>query len=315
MTRPFGATVRCPHATSSERRGASGCGAGQIGRKPLVPESGSGLFDVCWAIPKLDGDPPLSKTPGRGTSTTPFYRRDMDKTDLVARVADLLRIADHDVQTSVQINNREIDVVATERTGFTRKTLIIECADYAKAVGVDKMESDLGKLRAAREFLGARGMPMHVSRWGYSPAAAGLALNAGVDALSLAELTSRLVNFAPYVKSLETDPSREAILREYQPTRVHFDNEKAAKGRPAPDFLQAWLRGNTTWLTVLGDYGVGKSWMLKALMYELLAQYKRSPDNSATSLLCSTPSLCQSVRFPKSGCYNATESGRPIRQL
>jgi len=201
----------------------------------------------------------------------------VDKTTLVTEVAELLRIADHSVQTSVQINHREIDVVAVERSGLSRKTILVECADYATPVGVEKLETDLGKLRAATREKGSTAVAMHVSRSGYSPQAAGLAGAEGLEALTLAELTSRLVNFDAYVATAEADPARAVIVSEYQPTRVHYEHERAAKGRPAPDFLRGWLKDGSTWLTVLGDYGVGKSWMLKRLQFSLLEDYKNQP--------------------------------------
>ena len=77
----------------------------------------------------------------------------MDKTKLVAEVAHLFRISGHKVDTSVEINHREIDVFAEETQGLVRKKILIECADFAKPVGVDKVQTDLNKLRAAKEVL------------------------------------------------------------------------------------------------------------------------------------------------------------------
>jgi GTPase SAR1 family protein len=200
----------------------------------------------------------------------------MDKTELVKAVANLFQLAGHRVQTSVRINHREIDVVAEELAGLLRKTVLIECADYAKPVGVEKLQADLLKLRAAAESMRDRAVLMHVSRVGYSPDASGYARDQGLAISTIDVLTAQLVNFDPYVASVKAEPMRAVIEAEYQPTRIHFDG-RPAESRPAMEFLDTWLNGEQPWLTIIGDYGVGKSWTLKRYLYELVDRYCTEP--------------------------------------
>ena len=201
----------------------------------------------------------------------------MDKTALTARVAELMSLSDHDVSTSVLINFREIDVVARERFGVTRKTILIECADYAAPVGIAKLQEDLEKLRAAQREYGSSCTLMHISANGYSQNAAGYARSEKVDALTISDLTARIVNFEAYLNSVDQDPLKPVILSEYQPTRLHDEGNNKKSARPALDYLRAWLETDQTWLTVLGDYGVGKSWMLRRLLYNLVENYRSNP--------------------------------------
>lgn len=90
----------------------------------------------------------------------------MDKTALVQEVAELFRTTGHKVDTSIRINHREIDIRAEETQGLLRKIILIECADYAKPVGVAKLTEDIAKLRTAKELLGEHAVVMHVSRRG-----------------------------------------------------------------------------------------------------------------------------------------------------
>lgn len=221
----------------------------------------------------------------------------MDKTNLVKRVAELLRISDHEVQTSVIVNHREIDILAKERNGLSRKTLVIECADYRDPVGVKKIEEDLGKLRAAIRELGHSAVPMHVSRNGYTPDAAGLAASEHLDAMTFEDLASRLVNFDEYLRAIEADQLREIILKEYQPTKIHFENERRQDGRPALDFVEEWLNSRDVWLTVLGDYGVGKSWMLKRVLYWMLERYRCSPNDAPLPFFIPLQSFTKAFTF------------------
>jgi Restriction endonuclease len=201
----------------------------------------------------------------------------MDKTELVDKVKHLFQLTKHDVQTSVSINNREIDVRATETQGIVRKIILIECADYSGPVGVDKLQFDIRKLDAAKEVLKDRAVLMHVCEHGYTKDAYGYANERGIDAFTYENLLSRLINFDDYVSAVENDLARPVILKEYQPTRVHDDTAKVTTARPALSYLVAWLSTSSQWLTVLGDYGVGKSWMLKRLLYDLLEKYKNRP--------------------------------------
>ena len=219
-----------------------------------------------------------------------------DKTDLVARVAALMELADCDVRTSVRVGSREIDVVATERFGISRKTIFIECADYANPVGVDKLQTDINKLRAAQEEYKFSSHIMHVSRIGYTTDANSFALQNKLDAFPFNVLVSRLMNFDGYVEVVRQDPLRPAILNEYQPTTIHTEGSPKER-RPAISYIRDWLRDDKAWLTVLGDYGVGKSWMLKKLLYELIDDYSSDPANKPIPLFVPLQNFTKAFDF------------------
>jgi len=175
----------------------------------------------------------------------------MDKTALVATVKALFEMTGHRVQTSVRIGHREIDVIAEEQTGLVRKTILVECADYASPVGIDKLQTDLNKLDAARRTLDARAVAMHVAAAGYTQDASGYALERGIPLETLDSLQLKLVNFEPYIDAVCADPIRPIILREYQPTKIHTDG-RPSDSEPALRYLERWLSGNDPWLTILG---------------------------------------------------------------
>jgi hypothetical protein len=206
----------------------------------------------------------------------------VDKTQLTNAVANLFRLAGHKVDTSVEINFSEIDVVAEELQGLVRKKILVECTED-KVVGIKKMRDDQQKLQVAIAHLGARAIPMHVALYGYSKNAKGFAVEHGIDTYTLEELTGRLVNFDSYIEAVEKDPARTVILDEYQPTTIHYEGKPEEK-TPALELFETWLssRNGTSprWLTVLGDYGVGKSWTLKRLLFDLLDKYKADPNNT-----------------------------------
>lgn len=114
----------------------------------------------------------------------------MDKTELVKQVAELFVVSGHKVDTSVQLGNREIDIVATPLQGLVRAPVLVECAEYKKSVGVPKIQQDIDKLKAARKTVGEACVFMHVSLNGYSPNALGMARGESVTCYTLAELVT-----------------------------------------------------------------------------------------------------------------------------
>jgi len=65
----------------------------------------------------------------------------MDKTLLVKQVAELFQLAGHTVQTSVRLNYREIDIVATPLQGLVRSPILVECKDYVLLADADHRQA------------------------------------------------------------------------------------------------------------------------------------------------------------------------------
>jgi hypothetical protein len=92
-------------------------------------------------------------------------------------------------------------------------------------------------------------------------------------------LTSQLINFDAYIEAVESDRLKPAILKEYQPNKIYYERaQKNAQG--SLTFLKHWMNSDVQWLTLLGDYGVGKSWTLKRFLYQLIDEYKSDPTNA-----------------------------------
>lgn len=203
----------------------------------------------------------------------------MDKVDLVSAVAKLFRISGYKVETRTRINQKIIAIHAEETQGLVRKSILIDCADYDHAVEIHKLQNDLQVLRSAKESMKDNTIIMHVSRNGYSQDASQYALKNGIEVFSLETLENRLINFASYVEAIESDRMREIILREYQPNKIHFEGG-TKRSLNSYKFLNRWLQSDQRWLTLLGDYGVGKSWTLKRFLFLLIEEYKKDPNKN-----------------------------------
>ena len=204
----------------------------------------------------------------------------LDKDQLVNAVEELLLATNHSVKKSVEINGREIDLVAEESQGLAPKMILIECAAYAKPVGVNKLQEDIKKLDAARDNLNKyRTVCMHVSSLGYSKQANTYAYQNGLDIFTISQLQNRIINFQSYFDVIESDRQRKIIESEYQETKISPDSDRKSK-TPALKFVNEWLISHDRWLTILGDYGVGKSWLLKKILYSKVEDYKSDTINN-----------------------------------
>lgn len=156
----------------------------------------------------------------------------MDKTELVQKVAQLFRVTEHKVDISIKLEHREIDIIATPLQGLVRAPILVECADYSHTVGVEKIQSDIAKLVAARKSIGQSCVFMHVSTNGHSSEALGMAREESISCYTLQALISNLVNFDPYIDKIENEVVRQVIETEYQPTKMFYDDDPKKKNRP-----------------------------------------------------------------------------------
>lgn len=140
----------------------------------------------------------------------------MDKTELVKEISHLFSLNGHHVQVNVKINHREIDIVAQEQQGLTRKTVIIECADHEKPTGINKLQEDINKLSAARENLREQAILMHVSTNGYTSEAIGYARDSGLSIFTPQQLKANLVIFDNYINIISNDKLKPIILKDFQ---------------------------------------------------------------------------------------------------
>jgi uncharacterized protein YjbI with pentapeptide repeats len=138
---------------------------------------------------------------------------------------------------------------------------------------------------------------MHVAAKGYTTDANAFAQQKRLDAFSFNNLVSRLMNFDGYVEAVDADPLRPVILNEYQATAIHPEGRPKER-KPALAYIENWLATNQTWLTVLGDYGVGKSWMLKRLLYLLIDKYRSDPVNNPIPLFVPLQTFTKAFDFP-----------------
>ena len=100
----------------------------------------------------------------------------------------------------------------------------------------------------------------------------------GVRLFTISQLEKSLVDFHGYVKNMIVSLERDKVLASFiQPTLMLQESGKTA---PAAEYFNQWLADpETNHLTLLGDYGTGKSTLLKWLALQSARSYEEEVIN------------------------------------
>ncbi|MDX1982868.1 MAG: SUMF1/EgtB/PvdO family nonheme iron enzyme, partial [Bryobacteraceae bacterium] len=100
------------------------------------------------------------------------------------------------------------------------------------------------------------------------PDVASVAASHGIQCYTRAEFIQRLANFDPYLKKLKDDYAAEEIGRYFVPLKIQEEKKGRIAETPVPldDFIDKWLATEgRNHLSILGDFGTGKTWFCRRL--------------------------------------------------
>jgi len=190
------------------------------------------------------------------------------------KVAELLSLMGFDLERNVSIAGREVDIVAVKADSLREQRFLVECKGRQKASGVE----DLGDLHA-RLVAYRRDQPraeaLLVSESGFSPEAKEHAGKLGISLKTYEDLLTGLVDFGGYLVTLIQDVEGKDIERLYVEPEVR---PEGAEPLPLPDYIGKWLADpGALHLTLLGDYGTGKTWFSRRLASTLARRHREDP--------------------------------------
>ncbi|MFN7922241.1 MAG: SUMF1/EgtB/PvdO family nonheme iron enzyme [Bryobacteraceae bacterium] len=102
----------------------------------------------------------------------------------------------------------------------------------------------------------------------------------GVQAYSRDEFIGRLANFTPHLEKLRKDYEETDIERLFVPLNIRREvkGEKERRAIALDAFLEEWLAApERNHLSILGDFGTGKTWLTHRLAYRLARNGGRIP--------------------------------------
>ena len=198
-----------------------------------------------------------------------FERHGRGKT-LGDKTAEIVRLMGFEVGTLDQQDAIE-HFVASKTEPFQEITLAVVCQDSPRLLSAADLQTCLDRL--GREP-GQRGLV--VARAGWTEEAMALAQTAQVLAQSYDALLASLVDLRDYVRLLLQDYEGQEIERLYVEPRVWPETAEAPL--LLADYITQWL--DTTeqpHLTLLGDYGTGKTWFTRRLAATLAQRWQDDP--------------------------------------
>lgn len=196
-----------------------------------------------------------------------------------ARIRGLLELLGYRVQHDRLVAGRQTDLVAMKDVFPIRALFLVECKDYTQRVGVDVISDAENRLKAARgKYPDARGWV--VARSGFTSEARDYAESLHIVCSTPDDLVRSLIDFTSYLNDLVHDFQDFVVDRErglklpqlyVEPDAFYYPQREVW---PLQTLMDEWLADPTlNQLTLLGDYGTGKTVFTLKLAHDLAQAY------------------------------------------
>ncbi len=190
-------------------------------------------------------------------------------------VACLLEMLGFTVERDLLVNGRQVDLVAIDSRGPVSSRYLVECKDQAHKVTTPEFDSFQGRVQGVRNNGDPRMGGLFITTTGFVKEAKAQAASLGIDLIHIAELERSLVDLAPLVSAQLNELREERGVVEFVEPKLRLDGRIEA--RPALPAIREWLYNrHKNQLTLLGDFGVGKTTLLRQLAVELGERFLES---------------------------------------
>ncbi|PPK69883.1 NACHT domain-containing protein [Actinokineospora auranticolor] len=179
----------------------------------------------------------------------------------------------YSVTGPVEIHGAEVDLIATQLSGFSEQKVYIEAT--IQHVDVTKYGKDLTKLSM---FTSPGAQRLIVSATGFTAGVRERAQEIGILTLTYEELLRKFERTDPYLEHVLNGSRLAKELRELDAVyeEPHFEDEH---GRDfATEYLTSWLMEETPksrWTILVGEYGTGKTALTKVLQRRWTESYRQ----------------------------------------
>ncbi len=190
------------------------------------------------------------------------------------RVGMLFELLGYRVEPNRLIAGRQVDLFLEDRSGPLSRLYVVECKDQASPVNTAQYDAFRGRLMAARHEISPKLRGILVASVGFVKEAKAQALHEDIELLTISELESSVIDFRQYARDLIRRLDPEPALAHYVAPRLV--REHLTVSEPAVAVVGSWLADSeANQLTLLGDYGTGKTTFLKQLALDLARRYER----------------------------------------
>jgi formylglycine-generating enzyme required for sulfatase activity len=211
-----------------------------------------------------------------------------------ARIQGLLKLLGYRVQHDRDVAGRQTDLVAVKDIFPVRVLFLVECKDYSQPVGTDVINDAENRLKAAaREGKYPNAQGWVVARSGFTADAWDYAESLQIVCSTPDDLIRSLIDFTSYLNDLVHDFQDFFVDRErglklpqlYVEPDAFYRNLQQVEPPPKPmrvltkegplqTLVDEWLADpQFNQLTLLGDYGTGKTVFTLKLAHDLARAY------------------------------------------
>ncbi len=200
-------------------------------------------------------------------------------------VENLYKLSGYKTQRDVLINDYQTDIYAELKQGTIIFKVMIECKNYSnnRKVGTDKMGKFSGAVQIARSK-GNIDRGIFVTTNGYTPEAKKIASDVKIETLTYNDLLNNLVDFDQYLDKVIRDYAGSDISGYY--VDIGGKDQLGKDHKPIDEYIKDWLnKEEKNHISLLGDYGTGKTSFCKKFAHDLALQYKQNPQANRIPIL------------------------------
>ncbi|MEI8211546.1 MAG: sigma-70 family RNA polymerase sigma factor [Planctomycetota bacterium] len=191
------------------------------------------------------------------------------------RVAEIYALLNYDVQRNATIANHNVDLMLTRRLADIVIQRVVFMWDIN--TGVNQLDIYAAKVLAiGNKLQGISGTVICPNQ--VEDEYVVRAKSHGLQLITVVELESQLFDSSGYVnkiiREIESDPrySLDLFVEPFVGETLFSENQ------PARKFFSAWIENaEEKQLTVLGDVGIGKTFLSKVVAYEAALKYRENP--------------------------------------
>jgi len=189
------------------------------------------------------------------------------------RVGMLFELLGYRVDPDRLVAGRQVDLFLEDRSGPLTRLYIVECKDQANPVNTSQYDAFRGRLYAGRNELSPKLRGILVASVGFVKEVKAQAQHEDIELLTISELESSVIDFRQYVRDLIRQLQDTPALAHFVPPRLV--REQLTVPEPAMGLVERWLADpEANQLTLLGDYGTGKTTFLQNLALHLARRYE-----------------------------------------
>ncbi len=207
------------------------------------------------------------------------------------KVGEIFRLMGFEPDWNRKISGYEIDVFIKKKKSFGEKYeyYLIECKDLSTKAGQDVVNRAFTVREAVKNDLQCQSLGkdfevMIVSAKGFTDSAIKAASAHGIILFTYKDLQNRLMNFDHYLSSLIEKFESSSLNSLY--IEPYFYSDTNQDGINAFQFIKEWLLDpKRRHLSLLGDYGTGKTSFAEVLAYKMALDYRNEPGKSRIPFL------------------------------